>query len=267
MPTNKGSTEIGIQFIGSGSKGNSALLKIGDAFFLLDAGLSARQILSHLQELNIAVEDIRGIIISHGHGDHIRGLKTLRKKIRCPIYCTYGTLRELDAAGISSGESCLLKPGKEFELNGARFWPFRVPHDALEPLGFRIEFECKTLAVATDLGHISPEVFSHLIDCDILCIESNYDEKMLSECRYPGWLKNRIKGPLGHLSNNGFRGILARQKKKLFHLFLVHLSQESNSPELVRKNLNTMLLSSTRQIIPATIAAQETPTHWINCPG
>lgn len=260
--TNLSGNRIAVQFIGSGSKGNAAILRAGTRTYLLDAGLGGRVILRHLQSENIDPAELSGIFISHGHGDHVKGLGTLLKKTSAPVFCTRGTHQELPS-GLPQFTPFFLTPGREVELNDLRVWPFRVPHDSREPIGLRFEHDGCSLAVATDLGHISPEAFIHLVDCDILCLESNYDEDMLAACTYPGWLKSRIRGPNGHLSNNGIRGILSRHSRLPSHVLLVHLSQESNTPELVRKTLQTLLLGNRHLSFPSTIARQDVPTRWI----
>lgn len=260
-------SNIGICFLGSGSKGNAAVIRVGKKYFLLDAGLSYRRISQALKDLQIATEFFEGIFLSHAHGDHIQGLPTLLKHLPLPVYCTPGTYNELNKIEGGPRSIIPLRPGTEMEVGGLRVWPFAVPHDAPDTIGFRFETEGKTLAVATDMGHVTPEALEHLTNADILCLESNYDEEMLLNCRYPGWLKTRIKGPLGHLSNTGTRGILSRQRRHLAHLMLVHLSQESNTHDLVRKNVQPLLALSTLKNARVTVAGQDAPTDWAQVPA
>lgn len=226
---------LGINFIGSGSKGNSALLEFNNSFFLLDAGFSCKKIRNFLSSRNLEVSDLAGIFLTHEHEDHTKGLKVLLKRSPdLPVYATGGTFSALRDRGVPVKSSVKIKAGNELEVQKVRCFPFNVPHDAHEPVGIRFEFEGKVLAIATDVGHLSQEVFTNLLDANLLCIESNYDEQMLKESIYPTWLKNRIRSKTGHLPNEGFRGVLSRMKKDPEILVLMHLSQESNTHWLVR---------------------------------
>lgn len=255
---------IGITFIGSGSKGNAALLELGNSFFLLDAGFSCKRIKDFLNERNLDFSQLSGIFVTHEHDDHIKGLRVLLGKTpHLPVYCSKGTMCALKARGLESANHIDLASGRELEIEGTRCVPFKVPHDATEPLGLRFENDGKIMAIATDLGHITAEVFDSMKDADLLCIESNYDEDMLRSCIYPPWLKRRIRSPMGHLPNEGFRGILSRMNRAPEILALIHLSQESNNPALVRETvshffgLNSQRFAATRLSIPSQDQAGE----------
>jgi phosphoribosyl 1,2-cyclic phosphodiesterase len=237
-----------ITFIGSGSKGNAALLELGEAFYLLDAGLSCKKITDFLKERNLGLSDLSGVFVTHEHDDHVKGLRVmLNKNPELPILCTKGTECALKHKGINANNFIDLAFNQEFECNKVRCFPFRVPHDAAEPAGFRFEYGGKVMAIATDLGHITREVLHHTEDSDILCLESNYDEAMLRTSIYPGWLKKRIRSPFGHLPNEGFRGVLTRMKKDPQFLVLMHVSQESNTHQIVEDTVQSFLeLNSNR---------------------
>lgn len=229
---------LGLTFIGSGSKGNSALLDLGNQKFLLDAGLSCRRITDFLAEKNLTLDDLSGILLTHEHADHIAGLKVLLKKAPfLPVYSTKGTLKAIRSKGIVINNSIELTPDSGINLGGCDCIPFNVPHDATQPAGFRFEISGRVMSIATDLGRVTQEVIEYTQDADILCLESNYDTEMLKSCPYPSWLKSRIKGPNGHLPNEGARGVLSRMHKVPKDLVLMHLSQESNTPELARQSL------------------------------
>lgn len=251
---------LSIRFLGSGSKGNAALLRLGSTYWLLDAGLSCRRIEKHLTELGLSLHDVAGVFLTHDHGDHVNGLATLLRRRDIPVYATPGTASSLVRKGLPRERFIMLRREQELELDGTRIWPFRVPHDAPEPVGYRFERAGQVLGLATDLGQVTAPVLAHLTDCDILCLESNYDEEMLAVCSYPDWLKSRIRSPLGHLPNQGVRGILSRLQKPLRNLLLVHVSEESNTPHLVRENLAPLLdhpcLARTRIVV----ASQNEPT-------
>lgn len=229
---------IGITFIGSGSKGNAALIELGDKRFLLDAGFSCKRIKEFLAERNLELNDLSGIFVTHEHDDHAKGLRViLGKHQEIPLYATKGTCCALKAKGIEPKHFVDLKYGREIEIEGTRCFPFKVPHDATEPMGLRFEESGKTMSIATDLGHITPEVLANMKDADLLCLESNYDDGMLRSSIYPPWLKRRIRSPMGHLPNEGFRGVLSRMNKAPEILVLMHVSQESNTTQLVTETV------------------------------
>lgn len=231
-----------ITFIGSGSKGNAALLELGSSFYLLDAGLSCKKITDFLATRNLNLYDLAGVFVTHEHDDHVKGLRViLNKNPELPVLCTKGTASALRHKGIASNNFINLSYNQEIECARVRCVPFKVPHDATEPVGLRFEYSGKVMSIATDLGHITRDVLHHMEDADLMCIESNYDESMLRTSIYPGWLKQRIKSPLGHLPNEGFRGVLSRMKKDPQIMVLMHISQESNTYRNVKDGVQSFL--------------------------
>ena len=233
---------LGITFIGSGSKGNSALLELDHAYYLLDAGISCKRICDYLSERQISLEDVKGIFITHEHEDHIKGLKVLLKKApHLKIYCTPGTASAIVDRGVPIEEFYSMNYEKVFEISNCLCTAFRVSHDAAQPMGLHIEKDNYSMVMATDLGCVTPEVIKHTQSADLLCIESNYDINMLKNCSYPSWLKQRIKSSSGHLPNEGVRGILSRMNKVPKSIVLMHLSQESNTREKALEALKSFL--------------------------
>lgn len=236
---------IGITFIGSGSKGNCALLELTGRYFLLDAGLSCKRVKEYLEDRGLGFEDLSGIFITHEHEDHIKGLRVLlSRRADLPVYCTRGTMCALKSKNFAIANHVELMYGRSLDLDRCSCIPFKVPHDATEPAGLRFSADDKIMCLATDLGHVTPEVVEHMKDADLACIESNYDEDMLRSCSYPVWLKRRIRSPMGHLPNEGVRGILSRMQKVPEIVVLMHVSQESNTPELIKESLEPFFANS-----------------------
>ena len=246
--------------LGSGSQGNSSLIEVGRSIYLIDVGFSFRRIFKSFAQCGFNIDRLSGIIITHEHNDHVKGLATALKKTDVPVYATPGTIKALTRNNLDESRMVPVYSGRETDLGSIRVWPFPVPHDAAEPIGLRLEAAGRTIGIASDMGHVTPVVLEHLTDCDLLCLESNYDDDMLTVCRYPDWLKRRIRGPQGHLGNRGIRGILSRLKRRLHHLMLFHISQESNSPELVRENVEEILRLPQFEGTRLVVASQDEPT-------
>ena len=255
---------LGITFIGSGSKGNSALLELDYSYYLLDAGISCKRICDYLSERKIALDEVKGIFITHEHEDHIKGLKVLLKKApHLKIYCTPGTASAIVDRGIPIEEYYPMSYEKVFEISSCLCTAFKVPHDAAQPMGLHIEKDNYSMVMATDLGCVTPEVIKHTQNADLLCIESNYDLEMLKTCSYPTWLKQRIKSSSGHLPNEGVRGILSRMNKVPDNIVLMHLSQESNTKEKALESLESFLEfdGTNFKSMQVTVASQDCPSE------
>jgi len=249
---------IGITFIGSGSKGNCALLELGGRYYLLDAGLSCRRVKEFLEARKLGFEDLSGIFITHEHDDHIKGLRVLlSRRSDLPVYSTRGTMCALGAKNIEIANHVEMRYGHNLEVNNCSCLPFKVPHDATEPAGLHFSGSGKVMCLATDLGHVTPEVIEHMKEADLVCIESNYDEDMLRSCSYPAWLKRRIRSPMGHLPNEGVRGILSRMKKVPEVVVLMHVSQESNTSALVKGSLEPFFDNSGAKFRTARFSVAE----------
>ena len=257
---------LAITFIGSGSKGNSALLELNGSYYLLDAGISCKKICDYLTSKNLSLDDLEGIFITHEHEDHLKGLKVLLKKApHLKIYCTSGTASAVVDRGIPIEEFYSMEYENIFEISGCLCTAFKVPHDATQPMGLHIESNNHSMVMATDLGCVTPEVIKHTQNADILCIESNYDAEMLKDCSYPSWLKQRIKSKNGHLPNEGVRGILSRMKKVPKSIVLMHLSQESNTKEKALKAIESFLEfdGNAFKSMQVTVASQEQPSERV----
>lgn len=222
-----------ISILGSGSEGNATYVKIGDASFLIDAGFSAKTIIARLQSIDVDPSSIDAIVVTHEHNDHIRGVGVFSRKMNLPIYITPESYRaSKDALGKIADENLCLFEG-EFDVNGARFVPFDVNHDAARTVGFRVEgANGKCLALSTDIG-CSNGIGDYFSNADVVVLEANYDLEMLQSCGYPYYLKQRINSPFGHLSNvDSGRLIGDMYHANLKKVYLAHVSKNSNTYDL-----------------------------------
>ena len=219
--------------IASGSSGNCIYAGSASTSVLIDAGISGRRIEQGLNELELATSDMDGILVTHEHADHIKGLGVLARRYGIPIYGTEGTLSAIrEAAAVGKIPETLMRPvaaDRMFSIGDLAIHPFAVSHDAAEPVGYRIEHNGKACAVATDMGCYDDYIIRRLKGLDVLLLESNHDVHMLEAGRYPYYLKRRILGERGHLSNETAGQLLSLVlHDSIREIFLGHLSRENN---------------------------------------
>lgn len=218
----------------SGSSGNSTYIEHGNTKILVDAGVSCQKIIKGLSELNVTLDTIDAILITHEHTDHTKGLTTICKKFNTPIYATQKTWEQMHLLKLPEYNHVLFNANETFSLGDFVIHPFSIPHDAVDPCAFNIQAGNKKITIATDIGHITNDIYANFIGSDILLLESNYDPSTLKYGHYPYFLKKRIAGDFGHLSNESASKII----KKLYdetginNIILGHLSKENNFPEL-----------------------------------
>ena len=223
--------------IASGSSGNCICIGSDRTHVLVDAGISNKRIEQSLHEIGLDGSDLSGILVTHEHSDHIRGLGVLARRRGIPIYGTKETLQQIRAAqGLGPIPEELFKPvlpDADFMIGDLSILPFSIDHDAANPVAYRVSCGKKSVAVATDMGHYSQYIINHLQNLDALLVEANHDVRMLEAGPYPYPLKRRILSDYGHLSNeNSGRLISSILHDGIRHIFLGHLSQENNIPEL-----------------------------------
>lgn len=223
--------------IASGSSGNCIYIGSENNHILIDAGISGKRVEAGLKELELKGTDVNGILITHEHSDHIKGLGVLARKYEIPIYATPGTaaaVREMDGLGKINGELFVeIQADTPFDIGDLKISPFSISHDAAEPVAYRITCEGRSAAVATDLGVYTDYTVDHLKELDVLLLEANHDIHMLEVGNYPYYLKRRILGDRGHLSNElsgRLLGELLHDKFKM--VMLGHLSKENNYEKL-----------------------------------
>jgi phosphoribosyl 1,2-cyclic phosphodiesterase len=188
--------------LASGSSGNSIYIASSKTRILIDAGLSAKQVALRLDQIGVVPESINGICISHEHGDHVNGIRVLQKRHGIPVYVNAGTLNGIKRQPKSDEISAkIFQTGSAFDIGDIKVEPFSVPHDAYEPVGFRLQCENTAVGVVTDLGMPTALIRDKLKGCKAIVIESNHDEDLLREAPRPWPLKQRIRSRQGHLSN------------------------------------------------------------------
>ena len=222
-----------LRVFASGSSGNCLLLSSGSTHILIDAGISKRRIEQSLAQSGLSMREIGGVLITHEHSDHISGLKMLMKYYAVPVFAPRTVASRLRGCLPEAEPYLRVIPVNEpFEIGGVSVTAFHTPHDTDESVGYRVEGG-GVFALATDMGHVTEEVFDALSGADTVLIESNHDEEMLRYGPYPVYLKRRILSDSGHLSN----ACCADLARKLAlggtrQIILGHLSRENNSPAI-----------------------------------
>ena len=222
--------------LGSGSKGNCTYLSrnFGRAI-LIDQGFSLKNLTERMQSANLSPKEVTAIVVSHEHSDHIKGIGVFARHFQIPVFCTELTHRAIPADIIRKVQIVTFTAGDILEIDDIRLKTFTTPHDAADPIGFVAESGNIRIAVLTDLGTVNQSVLHHLSDLDLLFLESNHDMWMLMNGPYPLYLKHRIKGRVGHLSNEQSLDLFNRIKMngRFRHLILGHLSEINNDPAKV----------------------------------
>jgi len=225
--------------LGSGSAGNAALVRTERTAMLVDAGLSAKQLMARMAAFGVTPESLTGILLTHEHSDHTSALRVMLARHELPVYCNRFTARALQDMGLAHKNWQLFQNGSEFAVGDFTVSPFSVPHDAADPVGFRISAEDACFGVLTDLGYATRLVFDMLRGIRGILIETNYDEEMLQrDPRRPWSVKQRITSKHGHLSNRAAAQVLTELAAPLNHVILGHLSKDCNSPELAAESVS-----------------------------
>ncbi|MBR2637968.1 MAG: MBL fold metallo-hydrolase [Bacteroidaceae bacterium] len=235
--------KIRFMSIGSGSCGNCYYLGVDDYGILIDAGIPSKTIRAALKKEGVPFESICAVFVTHDHADHIKSLGVISSKANIPIYATKDVHR-----GINNNY-CMSKPidpmhvryvekGVQTVFRSFVVTPFEVPHDGTDNVGYFIEIGDAKFCIATDLGFISDTASYYIEQANHLVIEANYEEQMLLMGRYPQFLKDRVAGMTGHLSNQTTAKYLAKNfNLHLKNIWLCHLSEENNHPELAYKTV------------------------------
>jgi phosphoribosyl 1,2-cyclic phosphodiesterase len=245
--------------LGSGSSGNCYYINTANTGIIIDLGLGIRTFKKLYKDYGLSLAEIQGILVTHNHTDHTKAIGPLSNEFHIPVYTTEavheGIMKNIYLSKkVHPSEKRIICHYETFEIGALRITAFPVPHDSHGNNGYIIEAEGKTLVLITDIGHVTEEIKQAISKAEHLIVESNYDLAMLESGKYPNHLKRRIKGPYGHISNTETAELLAENlnKERIKNIWLCHLSEENNTPELARSttkaaltdkgfNLNTQL--------------------------
>ncbi len=239
-----------VHVLASGSSGNCIYVGDGASGLLIDAGISAKQVLLRMADSGLADAPIDAVLLTHEHRDHVQGARVLANRLErrfgrlVPFLATPGTAANIPKPNRPAGLD-QFRPELTCSIGAFGIQAFSIPHDTAEPVGYRIELDGWAVGITTDLGRPTATVEHHLADVDIAVIEFNHDLNMLLEGRYPWWLKQRVQSSHGHLSNEQAAGLVERiVSPRLRHLVLAHLSHENNRPARARAAAHAALARS-----------------------
>lgn len=230
--------ELSYSILGSGSSANSYVFQFKGKLFVVDNGYSNREFQRRLLQCGFDTNEIELVFITHGHGDHIKGIERLCHRNGIPIV-THQSF-PLERYFKKSLKRLEIEPDKIYDYNHLQFKAFTLHHDAPCSLGYHFNFDGTSITIITDTGKVNEQMFHAAMNSDILFLESNYSKSMLSEGPYPEHLKRRISSNQGHLSNEDaalFMEDLYRSNSRLKQIYLCHLSKNNNSPEKVREEV------------------------------
>lgn len=223
-----------ITSLNSGSNGNCYYIGNDKEAVLVDAGISCKETEKRMKRLGLNIESVKAIFISHEHTDHIKGVEVLSKKFKLPVYITNGTLNN-SKLNIDVQYIRTFRGYENIMIGDLAVKPFPKLHDAADPYSFIVSGNGVNIGVLTDIGNACHHVIENFKNCHAAFLEANYDEELLENGGYPFYLKKRIRGGHGHLSNSESLEIFTKYRSEnLSHLLLSHLSRENNSPQLVQ---------------------------------
>lgn len=220
-----------LHILGSGSKGNCALVEGPEGLIMIDNGFSRREVLRRMHELGLSEADVVALVLTHEHSDHVSGLGVWCNKWQGPLFASTGTPQQRKYLANLPFEE--LDPGASFFLGPVRVDTFATSHDVVNPMGFRFSCNGDSIGYATDTGTLSSQAMEALRDVRILALESNHDVPMLRTGSYPRYLQDRILSDTGHLSNEqAAQAATTLVTPRTQHLIAMHISQENNRPSL-----------------------------------
>lgn len=255
--------------IASGSSGNCLAISDGKVHILIDAGVSARRIITGLRGLGIEPGEVAGVLITHEHSDHVSGLPVLCRQIGAELYTAEATARQVCCkAQELEPRFRVFEPGERFAIGDLVIGTFATSHDCACPVGYTVENGREKMALCTDLGVVTRGVLDSIRGAGLLVNEFNYDEDMLRSGPYPPALKERILGRRGHLSNEmGGKVAAWAAQQGTRHIVLAHLSKENNTPALARRAAEAALAAAEMGSgINLTVAPRSECSGWMEVP-
>jgi phosphoribosyl 1,2-cyclic phosphodiesterase len=227
----------------SGSNGNCIYVEAEGVKLLFDAGISGRQAEQRLADLGRDIREVDALIISHDHADHLRCAGVFQRKYGLPLYVTPQTLEAGKTQNLGRLDDVrFFRAGATLAFGSTSVETIRTPHDGADGVAFVVEARQKRLGILTDLGHLFTGLSETIASLDAVFLESNFDPEMLDRGLYPDFLKRRIRGPGGHISNAEAAGLLkAAAQDRLQWACLAHLSEQNNDPELARETHRRVL--------------------------
>jgi phosphoribosyl 1,2-cyclic phosphodiesterase len=258
---------IRMAVLGSGSGGNATLVQCGDTCILVDAGLSAKQLVLRLEKLGVSPEDLSAILVTHEHSDHVGGIDVLLRNRSIPVYANAFTREALASKMKSEIEWKIFRGNQEFELGELSVQAFSIPHDAADPVGFVLHGRGVKLTMLSDVGHVTKLMRENLRGSHAVYIEANYDEVLLErDTRRPWSTKQRIQSRHGHLSNTQTAEFLQEVAcEKLANVMLCHLSSDCNCPKIATQTVGEALAKRGFSEVAVHCASQDEPTGWVHC--
>lgn len=234
---------------GSGSSGNCYFLFSETDGLLIDIGVGIRTLKKHFKDYGVSLSQVHHLLITHDHADHIKSVGSISYEYNLPVYATSIVHKGIDRnycvqRKINADFRHLIEPGVTINLGDFSVTPFSVPHDSSDNVGYYIEACNTSFCIITDAGCVTPDMAQYISKAQYLVIEANHDIEMLLQGPYPQHLKSRIQSQTGHLSNSDCgKAIAENMSERLKHVWLCHLSEENNHPELARKTVETVLRS------------------------
>ena len=229
----------------SGSEGNCQFIRENNTKILIDAGLSGKKIQDAIKYIDESPENIKGILVTHEHADHIQGVGVLSRRYNIPIYANEKTWQAMEAQLGKIASENIMVFDSPFEIDDLHIEPFNISHDSVAPVGFKVFNNSKKITVLTDTGCVTEEIKSNLLNSDLILIEANHDEDMVMIGSYTWPLKQRILSDVGHMSNTLSGNVLTEILSKGTEAVLLgHLSKENNFIELAYKTVENILLEN-----------------------
>ena len=245
--------------LGSGSRGNATIVYSQDTYIMVDCGFSAKEATQRLGQIGLNPIKINAILLTHEHGDHVKGAGAFSRRYKTPIWSTFGTYQQAKLGKLPAIH--YISPhGGHFKIKNIEVMPYAVPHDAKEPCQYTFQAENKKLAILTDIGCITPHILKHLADLNGLLVEANHDPKMLQRSAYPPSVRKRVASNMGHLNNMQTVELLKKMNyEHLKTLVIGHLSEQNNQVEMVHDEIKKVV-SAFQQ--PFKILQQDVPSEW-----